>query len=175
MTMHVDHHLTYDELIRNLVDRADLGSEQQAHLQECRQCRHEAATIERRFNRLGQMARELVPAPAHAFRVPAAGSARGRWLSRPVLAMGMAGVLILVFTIFWPRVFDPYQSLPEMSAGSVVAENRLMDQIDALVDDAMPKHYQRLLAESEPLWTEEMIDWIVPSIDEDDGAQKPQA
>lgn len=175
MTISLDQHLTYDELIRNLVDRADLGPDRQAHLQGCPQCRRQAEILDLRYNRLGRMARELAPGPTNAFRVPDSGTEKRRRQFRPALAMGMVGFLILGFTIFWPRFFDTAQVPPELAVGSVEEESRLMAQIDALVDDALPKSYQQVLAVSEPVLTEDLIDWIVPSIEEDDGGPEPQA
>ena len=175
MNVNIDQHLSYDELIQNLVDRTDLEAIRKEHLEACPHCRIQAETLQRRYDRLGQMARELAPQPKHAFRVPESGRTSTGRQFRPVLAMGVAAVLILGLTLLWPRAFDKSQGPPEIAATSAEEENRLMARIDELVDDALPKPYQQLLAVSEPILTEDLIDWIVPSIEEDDEKIKPQA
>lgn len=172
--MNSGRHLTYDELIKNLADHADLGVDRQAHLQSCPQCRSQAETLDRRYRRLGQMARELAPNPKRAFRLPEVTSVPRRRQFRPAMAVGLVTVLIMVFSVFWPRVFGPGQHSPQMAVLSADEDKQLMARVDDLVKDAMPKAYQQLLAISEPVLTEELIDWIVPSIEEDQGV-KPQA
>ncbi len=175
MDLIADQHLTYDELIRNLVDASDLGEGRQAHLQVCQHCRCQAENLEQRYSRLGRMARELTPEPSRAFRLPDRGAAQRRRQFRPAMAMGLAGALILAFILIRPDFFQPSQEVPQMAAGGTEAENRLMARIDDLVEDALPKAYQNLAAVSEPILTEDLIDWIVPSIEEDDQDLKPHA
>ena len=172
---HNNQHLNFDELIQNLVDPADLASERQAHMLDCPRCRHEADSLQQRYQRLGRMARQLAPMPTHSFRLPDAMGAQRYRSFRPALAMGMVAALILVFTVFWPRVFDTRQSHQQAAKVSAEQDSQLMAQVDALVDDALPKPYQRLIAASEPELTEDVIDWIVPSIDDNSSGKKPQA
>jgi anti-sigma factor RsiW len=172
---HNNQHLNFDELIQNLVDPTDLASERQAHMLDCPRCRHEAESLRQRYQRLGRMARKLAPTPTHSFRLPDAIGTRRHRSFKPVLAMGMVAALILVFTVFWPRVFDTHQSHQQTAMVGAEKDSQLMAQVDALVDDALPKPYQRLLAASEPELTEDVIDWIVPPIDGDSSDHKPQA
>jgi anti-sigma factor RsiW len=175
MNMNHDPHLSYDELIQNLVDPADLSPDRHVHLQDCPRCRHQAEALQQRYHRLGQMAEQLAPTSTRSFRVPDAIGAQHHRSFRPALAMGMIAALILVFTVFWPRVFDTRQGHQQTAMNSAEQDNRLMAQVDALVEDALPKPYQQLLATSEPELTEDLIDWIVPSTDDDNSGHKPQA
>ena len=168
-------HLSYDELMQNLVDPADLTPERRAHLLGCPRCRHQAESLQQRFHRLGQMARQLAPTPAHSFRLPDSVGVQRHRRFKPALAMGLIAALILVFTVFWPRVFDTRPSHQQTAMNSAEQDGQLMAQVDALVEDALPKPYQRLLAASEPELTDDLIDWIVPSVEDDNSGHKPQA
>jgi hypothetical protein len=50
-----------------------------------------------------------------------------------------------------------------------------MAEVDALVRDALPVAYQQVAVVSEPILSEDLIDWIVPSIDEEDDPIEPRA
>ena len=177
MNPNAEQHLTYDELIRHLIDGPDPASSRQSHLESCHQCRREAEHLARRYQRLGQMARDLAPKPAHTFRLPEGGrTTHRRWQFRSALAMAVAAALILAFTLMRPSLFQHPKSVPKTATNKVVDDNHLMAQVDDLVADAMPKPYQKLVAVSEPVLTQDLIDWIVPSIDENnDKDLKPHA
>jgi hypothetical protein len=61
-----------------------------------------------------------------------------------------------------------------VTAVDAAADFRLMAQIDALVDDALPVAYQALTAMEWPVLRierpndESLIDWVVPPLDDDD-------
>ena len=58
---------------------------------------------------------------------------------------------------------------------SLEEEAQLMAEVDALVKDALPAPYQRVAVSSEPILSKDLIDWIVPSIDEEDENIDPRA
>ena len=168
-------HLTYDELLVAMTDASDLGPAQQAHLKACLRCQRQSEEMAQRFGRLGKIARQMAPTPSQPFRVPTRRAAIWRWQFRPGVALGVLGLLIFVFTIWWPKPSDyPDQSVP-MASYNVEEEARLMAEVDALVKDALPVVYQRVAVVSEPILSKDLIDWIVPSIDEEDDNIDPRA
>ena len=169
MTPSHDTHLTYDDMLRALVDRNDLGVDARAHLDSCPRCQSQVRRLAGRYERMGQMARSLAPAPAGPFRVPDQRTFGVRWQFKSALAVGLAGTLVFFFTVLWPHYFDSPDSLQTEFAQGGDTETRLMAQIDALVQDALPEGYQALAMGTDSDITdlsEDLIDWIVPSIEE---------
>ena len=169
MNQSQDIHLTYDDLLRTLVDPDDLGVEVRAHLDSCPRCQNQARHLARRYTQMGQMAKSLAPAASGAFRLPEQRTFGPRWQFKSAMAVGLAGLLVFFFTVWWPRFFDaPGPTSPDV-AQSIDADEQLMAQIDELVMDALPDGYQELAMINGTDITdlsEDLIDWIVPSIDE---------
>jgi anti-sigma factor RsiW len=162
-------HLSYDGLLKAVVDPQDLADDLQRHFEHCPQCKHAARRLEQRYTRLGRLARSLTPEPAQAFRVPQKARPVSRWQSKPALAMGLAGALILFVTLWWSPRFNPSQQTPQMTAVNPEQELALMQQVDALVADALPPALQQLASVTESNTSEDLIEWVLPSIDEKEG------
>jgi hypothetical protein len=167
-------HLIYDELLQAVVDPQDLAEDRRRHLDRCPQCTHAAQRLEQRYARLGRIARSMAPEPSQAFRVPHKTRPSSRWQSKPALAMGLAGALILFVTLWWSLRFNPSQQTPQMLAVNPEQEYELMQQVDALVADALPPALQQLASVTEPNTSEDLIEWVLPSID-DEEAMDPRA
>lgn len=168
------HHLHYDELLKSVVDPQDLAEDLRRHFEQCPRCRHAAQSLELRYTRLGRMARRMTPEPAQAFRPPQKTRPVSRWQSRPALAMGLAGALLLIVTLWWAPPFNSSQQTPQMLALNPEQELELMQQVDALVADALPPELQPLASITESNTSEDLIEWVLPSIDEE-GATDPSA
>jgi hypothetical protein len=166
-----DDHLNYDELLKMVVDPQDLSQERRTHLKHCPQCTQAARRMEQRYIRLGRLARRLAPEPAHGFRVPQKAPPASRWQSKPALAMGLAGAMILFVTVWWAPRFEPSQQTVAVKA---VQDKELMQQVDALVTDALPPALQQLVSVTESNTSEDLIEWVLPSIDEQE-AMDPRA
>ena len=177
-----DLHLTYDELLRAMTDPSELDATRQAHLKSCLHCRRETDALTHRYRRLGQMARQMAPKPQQAFRVPARHAAIGRWHFKPGMALGVLGVMIFMFTLWGPRFTGDSTAPVPMVAQNFENDDRLMEEIDAMVEDALPDEYQQLAALSnggsvserrsvEDL--DEFIDWIVPIPEEEVDVEQP--
>ncbi len=165
-----DTHLSYDELLQAMTDRTDLGPGPRAHLDACRHCRRQAENLTDRFDRLGQMARQMAPKPQRVFRVPARHAAIGRWRFNPAMALGALGVLIFVFTLWGPQ-FTGDSDAPVPMVAQHLDDDRLMAEIDELVEDALPAKYREVAVLSDDQSVEELddfINWMVPSPDEDE-------
>ncbi len=175
MELSPEQHLTYDDLLRTLVDESDLSTEQQRHLASCPGCQRQAEDLQYRYRRLGKMAHDMSPAPSRPFRIPAGGSSESRWYFKPGVAVGVLGVLIFVFTVWWPQPGEHTDGPSPMAEWSMEEETRWLAEVDALVDDALPKAFQQVAVVSEPILSKDLIDWIVPSIDEEDDDIDPRA
>ena len=168
MNPHAESHLTYDQQLMALVDPADLNADQQAHLRSCAQCQAQAQKLSRRFERLGRLARQLAPEPSRPFRLPARKAQRRiGWQFKPAWAAGLVGALVLVLALWAPRQFNPTRPGPDQLVRQEEADALLMAEIDDLVRDALPQAYRKLAAVDTPDMpplTEDLIDWIVPTI-----------
>ncbi len=170
-----DKHLTYDELMVAMTDVSDLDRPQQVHLNACLHCQRQLEEMAHRFTRLGKMAEQMAPAPSQPFRVPARHATIWRWQFKPGVALGVLGVLIFAFTFWWPTPSDHSDQSVPMVAYNMEEEAQLMAEVDALVKDALPVVYQKVAVVSEPILSKDLIDWIVPSIDEEDENIDPRA
>jgi hypothetical protein len=166
-------HLNEQELLKAIVDSADLGQERQAHLSGCPSCLQALATIENRMARLGRQAQVLAPLPARIFRLPDQQPAAVIRRFRPAWAMGLMVGVLLVFAVGGPIWFHSPATVP-VTAMEAAADMRFMEDVDALVADALPVVYQELTAMDWPVLRierpddEALIDWVVPSLDDDD-------
>jgi hypothetical protein len=165
-----DLHLTDDELLRAMIDASDLDTARQAHLHSCRHCRRQTGELTDRYRRLGQVAGEMAPEPRQAFRVPEDNAPGHRWYLKPAMALGVMGVLVFAVTLWRP--FTRISPTPTpMVAEKLENDDRLMDEIDALVEDALPETYRQLAALPGDRSVEDLdafIDWVVPSPEDTD-------
>ena len=167
-------HLTDDDLLRAMIDPSDLDAARQAHLDSCRHCRRQIEDLSDHYRRLGQMARAMAPEPRRAFRVPADHAPGRRWYLKPAMALGVMGALVFAVTLWRP--FTRISPTPTpMVTEKFENDDRLMEEIDALVEDALPEKYRQLAALPGERSVEDLdafIDWVVPSPeDTDDGEQ----
>ncbi len=163
MNQRPEQHINHDQLLKALVDRADLSAAQQAHLGQCPVCRHALQRLEQRFTRLGEIAKHLAPEPSRSFRLPAGKASPAGWRFKPMWAAGLVAAMLLVFTMWWPHRL-PVSQLPQMTAQSLEADRQLMEEIEALVENALPASLKQVAAVSEPVVDEDLLDWIIPSI-----------
>lgn len=170
-------HLIHDELLMAVVDAADLAAEKQAHLAACPACTQARARLEERFMRLGRMAQALAPAPARPFRLPPEQAHAPGWRFKPLWAMGLAAAMLLA--VFMGRSLGPTfwrQPPPAPTAAMLEEDRRLTEAVDALVEDALPPALQHLASldeeafQADPYIDEEILDWVVPPIEENNDA-----
>ena len=158
-------HLSRDDLLIALVDPSDLSSHQAGHLKDCPVCRQELDRIALRYDRMGKLAAKLTPAPARPIRITERRSSASRYRWRPLMAAAVTGAVIVLMTTLWPR--NPDQPTTPSLPQNALTDRELMLEIDALVDNALPPAVQRLAAVATPQFDEDLINWIVPSIQED--------
>lgn len=171
-----DSHFSDDELLRAMIDPSDLDPTRQAHYQSCPHCRQQTENLAHRFSRLGQMARQMAPKPRQTFRIPAHSGPVGRWHFKPGMALGVLGALILAVTLWWSGFTPISQTPPPLVVQNFENDDRMMEEIDMLVENALPVKYQQLAALSDDRSVEDLdafIDWMVPSPEEADDLEQP--
>ena len=169
-------HLTDDELLRAMVDPSDLDPTRQAHFKSCLHCQRQTKDLTHRLDRLGRMARQMAPEPRKSFRLPAHTTPVSRWRFKPVMALGVLGALIFVLTLWGPRFTGISRTPTPMVAQNIEHDDRLLDEVDTLVDDALPEDYQQVVALSDDRSVDDLDDfmnWMVPSPEEGDDVEQP--
>jgi hypothetical protein len=159
-------HLSTGQLLRALVDPSDLEAERQDHLEQCPPCRKELERLKQGFGRLGQTARQISPAPARPFRLPSKAAPAAWWRFKPMWATVAAGALLFAFTVWWPHPLAPPAPVPTVAVHHPASAVPLIDQVDALVEDALPPTLQALAAASDLGDAEDDLDWLVPPVDD---------
>ncbi len=160
-------HLSTGQLLQALVDPSDLEAERQAHLKQCPPCRKELERLKQGLGRLGQTARQMAPDPARPFRLPSKPAPAAWWRFNPMWATVAAGVLLVAFTVWWPRALAPPGQVPTVAVRNPDVAVSLFDQVDDLVDDALPPTLQALAAASDLDDADDELDWLVPPVGDD--------
>jgi predicted anti-sigma-YlaC factor YlaD len=158
-------HLAEDDMLRAVIDDTDLSTLQRQHLAECSQCRSHRESLENELTHLGQLAERYAPEPMR--RITAAHdkvrlpfSIRGFVFS----AAAVAAVIIVV----WATVLIRNQQQGPVGnlAQNMVEAERLMTEINGLVENALPPVYLDIVGDTNLKTDEDFIDFLVP-INED--------
>lgn len=82
--------------------------------------------------------------------------------------------MLLLAVVVWRPLWYSAPPLAPTVAFDAVADRRLMEDIDAIVDNALPEAYQQVASFSTPDFSDDAdsgadpFDWIVPSLTEDE-------
>ncbi len=151
-------HLTEDEILSALVDERDLDSELKDHLASCSLCREALATQRQSFSALGTRARKYTPEMVRPIRIPQEPVPRRLHFGdlKPVLGAAVAAcLLVAVLYGGWMR-FAPDRS------------GLLIEDVDRLVENAMPVEFQNLLGEELFRAEEDFMEFIIPPLENGD-------
>jgi hypothetical protein len=161
-----DAHLHEDQIIRAVVDEADLAPQEEGHLSACPACRAEKERLEKGLERLGDMAKEFAPSPGRTVSLPveeARGSLLVSWGVRPAFAMALSAVVIA--WVLWAALLRlPPEDRQDRFGREMADAELLMSEVDALVENALPDLYLDISGESEEDSDEDVFELIVPSI-----------
>ena len=80
----------------------------------------------------------------------------------------MTALLLLVFASWWSQHGRGPQPLPQIAGQKLEEDRKLMQEVDALVDNALPPAFQNMASFSGTVLDEDLINRIVPSIEEDE-------
>ena len=158
-------HLAEDDMLRAVIDDTDLSTLQQQHLAECSQCRSHRERLESELTHLGQLAERYAPEPLRRItvahdKVRLPFSIRGFVFS----AAAVAAVIIVVWATLFIR--NQQQGPVGNLAQNMVEAERLMTEINGLVENALPPVYLDIVGDTNLKTDEDFIDFLVP-INED--------
>ncbi len=160
-------HLDEDQLLRAVVDEAELPPPLQEHLSTCPQCRAAKESFEQALTRLGQMAQRCAPSPRKCVSLPVErprGPVVWSWGWRAYFGVAMTVALMIVI-VWWSA---PFRTTPEDSGDMLALEmreaDRVMTEISMLVENALPAVYLDICGKSDPGLDEEFMQFIAPSI-----------
>jgi hypothetical protein len=163
-------HLDDDQLVRAVVDEAELPSPLREHLSACPVCRANRDQTAKSLARLGQMAEHFAPSSTKPIALPVKEPrtiVRWSWGWRTFVGAAVAAALAL--TVLWRA---PALRTPPVDNGNTLAvemqeAEEFMTEIAMLVDNALPAVYLDISPESSTGVDEESMDFVVPS-DEDE-------
>jgi hypothetical protein len=163
-------HLSEDEIVVAMVDSEDLPPARQKHLHHCQHCEIARRRLERGLVRFGEHADQWTPSPlgpAPLFDRPRKIHGIGwNWAWKGVSAAA-AATLVIMFLHLWPRpsIVGPlyHQSVAEKDRSET---ERLVGQVNALVENPLPAAYTALTGGNGPLLDDEFMDFIVPAATE---------
>ena len=163
-------HLNQNQLIQAIVDAADLPASVQTHLDKCGQCLESKQSFEQDLLNLGQMAERLAPKPQKRIIIPVRETKRTFWNSfnrRSVVAA--AATVAAVLIVVWGT--NLISNLPGRGTKNLAAElleaERLMTEVNTLVDNALPPFYLEISGEKTPDYNEEFYQFLIPSIEQE--------
>ncbi|MGD8408822.1 MAG: hypothetical protein PVI49_01350 [Desulfobacterales bacterium] len=158
-------HLGENDILQAVIDDTDLSQGVKQHLNECAHCRLQKERFEQELERLGQLAKRYAPEPRRRVTVD---TARVR---RPFLnwkfAFGAAAVAVTII-IVWATVLIQTQqpgSVGNLAQNMVEAE-RLMTEIDVLVENALPPVYLEIVGETDLNPDEEFLEFLIPDTED---------
>lgn len=162
-------HLSEDQLIRAVVDAADLPDAVQNHLAGCRECLDGKVSFELELKQLGQKAERLAPTPQRRIMLPTAPGKNPlrnlfEWPRMAAAAATVAAVFLLVWGTHTVRnSADP--GTENMTAAMLEAK-QLMTEVNTLVDNALPPFYLEISAEKNAAYDDEFFQFLIPAIEE---------
>ena len=155
-------HLAEEDMLQAVIDDTDLSTLQQQHLAECPRCRSHRERLENELTHLGQMAERYAPEPLRRItvahdKVRAPFSIRGFAFS----AAAVAAVIIVVWATFLVR--SQQQGRIGNLAQNMVEAERLMTEINVLVENALPQVYLDIVGDTNLNLDEDFIDFLIPT------------
>ncbi len=160
-----EHHLGENDILQAMIDDTVLSRSLKQHLDECSHCRLQKERFEQELTRLGQLARRYAPEPQRQVTI-VADKVRSPFLNWK-FAFG-AGAVAAAIIIVWATVL--IQSQPPGSVGNLaqnmVEAERLMTEIDGLVENALPPIYLEIVGETDLNPDEEFMDFLIPAAED---------
>ena len=155
-------HLAEDRILQAVIDDTDLSTLQQQHLAECSRCQSHRERLKNELTHLGQLAERYAPEPLRRINV-ADDNARLPLLIRrfAVCAAAVAAVIIVVWATFLLR--SQQQGGIDNLAQNMVEAERLMTEVNVLVENALPQVYLDIVGETNLNMDEDFIDFLIPT------------
>jgi hypothetical protein len=160
-----EQHLKEKQILQALIDAKDLPMPLQKHLIECVHCRSQKEHLEQELARLGQLAQRYAPEPQKRILVTdqKPRSAFSEFLSGR-LAFAAAAVAFVLIVIWGTLLIRSHQqgSIGNLAKDVVEAE-RLMTEINVLVENALPQVYLDIVGETNLNMDKDFMDFLIPT------------
>ena len=162
-------HLDDEQLIQAVVDAADLPDSLQTHLTECSQCLAGKNSFELEMTKLSQKAAQFAPKPQRRIILPAQKTKNPfsnllDWRNLIAAAATVTAVFILVWGTNMVRNRSEYGT-QNLTAEMMEAE-RLMTEVNTLVDNALPAFYLEISGEKNADYDEEFYQFLIPTVED---------
>ena len=158
-------HLGENEILQAVVDETDLSQRMKQHLNECSQCRLQKERFAQELTRLGQLARHYAPEPQRRVTLTAD---RVRWpFFNWKFAFSAAAVAAAIIVV-WATVLIQNQQPGKVEnlAQNMIEAERLMTEIDGLVENALPTVYLEIVGETDLNPNEEFLEFLIPAAED---------
>jgi len=162
-------HLNENQIIQAVVDESDLPASVRAHLSACSQCRHLKQSFEQDLSNLGKLAAQFAPKPQRRISLPVQNhrsrfSAFRDWRRLTAAAATIAAVFIVVWGTNMARKYSVHRN--ETLTAEMRDAKRLMNEVNSLVDNALPSFYLELSDEPDPDYDEKFYKFLIPPVEE---------
>jgi hypothetical protein len=162
-------HLDESQIIQAIVDESDLPASAQAHLSTCSQCSNLKQGFEQDLTNLGKLAAQFAPKPQRRIILPVQNhrsrfSAFRDWRRLAVAAATVAAVFIVVWGTNMARKYSVHRT--ETLTAEMRDAKRLMNEVNSLVDNALPSFYLELSNEPDPDYDEKFYKFLIPPVEE---------
>jgi hypothetical protein len=158
-------HLGENDILQAVIDEADLSRSVKQHLNECAHCRLQKERFAQELTRLGQLARQYAPEPQR--RVTIAEEKVRSPIFNWKFAFSAAAVAATII-IVWATVLIQNQQLGKVGnlAQNMIEAERLMTEIDGLVENALPPVYLEIVGETDLNPDEEFLEFLIPAAED---------
>ena len=160
-------HLDEEQLVQAVVDATDLPHSVQAHLAKCGQCLAGKNSFELEMTKLSQQVERFAPKPQRRILLPVQKTKNPlrNLLDWRNLVAAVATVTA-VFILVWGT--NMVRNLPEPGTENLTAEmveaERLMTEVNTLIDNALPPFYLVISGENTADYDEEFYQFLIPAI-----------
>jgi predicted anti-sigma-YlaC factor YlaD len=157
-------HLAKNAILQAVIDAGDLSDLQRMHLAQCSHCRSLKEQLEQELARLGQLAKRYSPAPQKRITV-VEHKDRSPIFSRR-FAFSAAAVAAAILVILGTFLFRSQQqgNVGNLAQDMVEAE-KLMTEVNVLVENALPPVYLDIVGETDLSADEDFLDFLIPITD----------
>jgi hypothetical protein len=157
-------HLAEADILQAVVEDTGLTDLQRVHLAQCPDCRSSKERLEQELARLGQLARRYCPAPQRRITIVEPRH-RSAFFSRGFVfsAAAVAAAILVMLGVFLIRS-QPQGNVGNLAQNMVEAE-RLMTEVNGLVENALPPVYLDIVGQTDLNADEDFMDFLIPNTD----------
>ena len=157
-------HLEEDLILQAVIDDNDLSELHQQHLIACPECRTRKEQLEQELARLGRLAQRYTPKPQKRIILPEQ-KVRPPFINWK-FAFGAAAVAAVILVVWATGLIQNQQQGSNGNlAQDMVEAERLMTQVNILVENALPQVYLDIVGETSLNLDEDFMDFLIPTND----------